>query len=121
MDDSVDAMPEPPRVILLRPSKEDAPAISFNQHVCEPIDATSDHEPEPKALAAPEPAAAPAAPQRAPLAPLPSRSKKLAKLADDREARAAQRNALLQNSDDADNNDPLAQLSAYVNASYSES
>ena len=115
--DSVDAMPELPRVILLGPPEQDAPAIAFNQHVIEPADEAGDHEPEPAAPAAPE---LPAAPQRAPLAPLPSRSKRLARQAADCQVRAAQRNALLQDSDDSDS-DPFAQLSADVDFSYSES
>ena len=118
--DSVHTMAEVPRAIMLGPLEQDAPAIPFNQHVIELADEASDHEQEPEAPAAPEPSAAPAAPQRARLAPLPSRSERHTRQAADGEVRAAQRNALLQDSDASDS-DPLAELSAYVDVSYSES
>ena len=105
-------------MIPLGPPKEDAPAISFNQDVIEAGDEASDHEPEAKALAPPE---APAAPQRAPVASLLPRSERRARQAADREVRAAQRNAVLRDSDDSDSGDPFAELSAYVDVSYSES
>ena len=110
--DSVDAIPEPLRVILLGPPEQDARAIPFNRRAIEPNDEASDHQPEPEAPSAPKAPAAPAAPQRAPLASLPSRSKRRARQAADREVRAAQRNALLQDSDDSDSSDPFAKLSA---------
>ena len=95
-------MPEPRRVILLGPLEEDAPATLFNQDVIEAADEASDLESEAEAPAALEASAAPAASaasQRAPLGSLPSRSERRARQAVDREVRAAQRNALLQDSD----------------------
>ena len=118
--DSMDAMPEPPRVILLGPLAQDAPTISFDQHVIEPADEASDHELEPEAPAAPELPAALAAPHRALVAPLPPRSKRRAREAAERAMSTAQRNALLQDFDDGDS-DPFAERNAYVNVSYSES
>ena len=46
--DSVDAMPEPPAVILLGPREQVASAIPLNPHVIELADEASDHEPEPR-------------------------------------------------------------------------
>ena len=110
--DSVHAMQEPLRVILLGTPKQDASAILFNQHVIEPADEASDHEPEPEARAACEPPALPAVPQRAPLAPLPSRSQRHARQAADGEVRATQRYALLQDCNDCDSSDPFVELYA---------
>ena len=126
----MDAMREPPRVILLGPSEEDVPAIPFNHDVIERADEASHHEPKPEAGVAPEfpaapeaPAApvAPATPQSAPLAKLPSKSERPARQAADREETAAQRNDLLQDSDESDSSDPFTDLCAQVDVSYSES
>ena len=100
-------------MIVLGPLEQDASAIPFNQHVFEIADEAIDHEPELEALAATQ---APA-PQRAPLAFLPSKNERCARQAADREVR----DALLQHSDDCDSSDPFAELSAYVDVTYSES
>ena len=121
--DPVDAILEPPCVILLVPPEQDAPAIPFNQHVIEPADEATDREPEPKAPAAPEAPATPAAlgaPQRAPLVGLPSRGQTRARQAVDCEVRTAERPSLLHNSNHSDSSD-FAELSAYVDVSSSES
>ena len=128
--DSMDAMREPPHMILLGPSEEDVPAIPFNHDVIEPADEASDDERKLEAGVAPEPPAAPealvapvapATPQSAPPATLPSKSERRARQAADREERAAQRNALLQDSDKYDNNDPFTDLCAQVDVNYSKS
>ena len=122
--DSVDAMPELPRVTLLGPLEQGALAISFNQDVIELADEASDHELGPETSAAREANAALAAlvaPQRAPLASLLSRSERCARQAADLVVRAGGPNALLQDSNDSDNVDPFAELSAYVDVSYHKS
>ena len=47
--ESMDAMPEPLRVVLLVPAEQDAPAIPFNHHVIEATDEASNYEQEPEA------------------------------------------------------------------------
>ena len=51
----------------------------------------------------------------------PSRSERRARQAADREVSATQRSPLLQDSDYSDSTDPFADLSAYVDVSYSNS
>ena len=119
--DSVDGMAEPPPPILLGPPEQDALAISFNQHVIEPADEASNHEPEPNPPAAREARAPCVEPQRAPLAGLPSRRERCARQVAYLEVMAAQRNALLRDSYDFDSSDPFAELSVYADVKCSES